>query len=106
MQSSMFIFEKASFASCHASTIAEVEAGKLLAAWFGGKDEGISKETVEQFQVALKQAGKSAAVQVYPDSPSCFLDPDSPYHEGRSDAKVIADAWRRIDEHLAAALKR
>ena len=60
---------------------------------------------VEQFRAALKQAGKSAAVHVYPDSPSCFLDPDSPYHEGRSDAKVIADAWRRIDDHLAKALK-
>lgn len=36
----MFIFEKAPFPSCHASTLVEVGAGRLLASWFGGKDEG------------------------------------------------------------------
>lgn len=35
-----FIYEKASFPSCHASTILEVQPGVLLAAWFGGSDEG------------------------------------------------------------------
>jgi len=36
----MFIFEKAPFASCHASTLVEPAPGTLLAAWFGGKAEG------------------------------------------------------------------
>lgn len=34
-----FIYEKASFPSCHAGTLIPVRDG-ILAAWFGGKDEG------------------------------------------------------------------
>jgi predicted neuraminidase len=37
--SSGFIYESAPFPSCHASTIAQTPHG-LVAAWFGGKDEG------------------------------------------------------------------
>lgn len=38
--SSEFIFTTAPFKSCHASTIAELRDGNLLAAWFGGTAEG------------------------------------------------------------------
>jgi predicted neuraminidase len=36
----MFIFEKAPFKECHASTVVEHEPGKLTAAWFAGDREG------------------------------------------------------------------
>ena len=35
-----FIFEKAPFRECHASTLVELPNGDLLAAWFGGREEG------------------------------------------------------------------
>lgn len=34
-----FIYDQASFPSCHASTIAETDGGALVAAWFGGEHE-------------------------------------------------------------------
>jgi predicted neuraminidase len=38
---SEFIFERAPFGECHASTVAETRGG-LVAAWFAGKEEGAS----------------------------------------------------------------
>jgi len=35
-----FIFERASFPSCHASTVIDLRGGDILAAWFGGSAEG------------------------------------------------------------------
>ena len=34
-----FIYDEATFPACHASTIAELKNGDLVAAWFGGKHE-------------------------------------------------------------------
>ncbi|GGE65904.1 putative neuraminidase [Pedobacter psychrotolerans] len=36
------IFNQAPFAACHASTLVELNNGKIMAAWFGGKHEGDS----------------------------------------------------------------
>ena len=58
---SEFIFEKAPFAKCHASTIVESESG-LVTAWFGGTDEGQSDVGI---WLSREEAGKwTAPVEV------------------------------------------
>ena len=42
---SEFIYERAPFPSCHASTIEQTGSG-LVAAWFGGSDEGNADVTI------------------------------------------------------------
>jgi carboxymethylenebutenolidase len=79
--------------------------GPVLAL-FGGKDEGIPPATIEQFQKAMKQAGKTAQVHVYPQCGNSFMDPDSPYFEGKADRAAISDGWMRIEKHLAAVLSK
>ena len=62
----MFIFEKAPFPSCHASTLVEVAPGKLLAAWFGGRDEG-AKDV--QIWMSRFDGGKWSAPEVVGTEP-------------------------------------
>jgi predicted neuraminidase len=52
-----FIYDAAPFPSCHASTIAQTDGG-LVAAWFGGTDEG---EDDVGIWVARKENGKWSA---------------------------------------------
>ncbi|MFL5245697.1 MAG: exo-alpha-sialidase [Gemmataceae bacterium] len=65
----MFIFEKAPFASCHASTLVETEPGKLLAAWFGGKDEGAADVKIWKAQFDGKAWSKPEIAAEEPGVP-------------------------------------
>lgn len=65
----MFIFEKAPFKSCHASTLVEVEAGKLIAAWFGGDDEGAKNVQIWASHFDGKTWSEPAVVGSEPNQP-------------------------------------
>jgi predicted neuraminidase len=83
---SVFVFEKAPFPQCHASTIAETKAG-LVAAWFGGTrekhpDVGIwlSRHDGQKWSTPTEVAsGVESAEKRYPCwNPVLFQMPDGP----------------------------
>ncbi len=57
-----FIFLSAPFESCHASTIVETRSGKLITAWFGGKNEG--SNDVQIWMSVKEKSGWSKPVQI------------------------------------------
>jgi predicted neuraminidase len=65
----MFIFEKAPFSSCHASTVVEHEPGKLMAAWFGGDREGAKNVQVWASNFDGKKWSEPAVVGSEPGQP-------------------------------------
>jgi carboxymethylenebutenolidase len=86
-----------------AKTVATLQAPML--GLFAGKDEGISKTTLAQFQKAMTEAGKKATIHVYPHCESGFMDPNNLGLTERPAEADIADAWSRIDKFLAAELR-
>jgi carboxymethylenebutenolidase len=69
-------------------------AGELrgpLLGLFGGADQGIPVEQVEQFEHGLEEAGVEKEIVVYPGAPHSFFDRTYEEH-----ADACADAWRRV----------
>jgi carboxymethylenebutenolidase len=69
---------------------------------YGGADAGIPIETVERMREALRTAGGTSEIVVYPDAPHGFFADYRPSY--RADA--AADGWRRLlawfEQHGAA----
>ena len=59
---------------------------------YGGKDQGIPLDTVEQMRAALEKAKVDAEIVVYPDAPHAFLADYRPSYV-EADAK---DAWQKM----------
>ena len=80
-----------------ASTVNGVAKGGLFAA----KDEGISPDTIQRFEVAMKKAGKRlAGAHVYADCDNGFMDPANRGRARAAAVRATADAWQRIGAFL------
>ena len=61
---------------------------------YGGDDPGIPRETIDRINAAMKAAGKTAEIVVYPDTPHGFLADYRPSYR----KEAAADGWRRLTE--------
>jgi carboxymethylenebutenolidase len=59
---------------------------------YGGADKGIPVENVEKMREALKEAGKTAELVVYPDAPHAFFADYRPSYR----REQAADGWKRL----------
>jgi carboxymethylenebutenolidase len=70
-------------------------AGELKApvlGLYGGNDQGISADQVEEMQQALKKAGGKSEIHVYPDAPHAFHADYRPSYR----KEEAEDGWRRL----------
>jgi carboxymethylenebutenolidase len=59
---------------------------------FAGQDQGIPPDKVKEFEEALKKAGKTADIKIYPDAKHGFFNDTRPE---AYNAAAAADAWQR-----------
>jgi carboxymethylenebutenolidase len=61
---------------------------------YGAADQGIPVESVEKMRIALKDAGKTAEIIVYPDTPHAFFADYRPSYR----KEQAEEGWRRMLE--------
>lgn len=61
---------------------------------YGGSDDGIPLEAIEAMQQALKAAGSSSVIVIYPDAPHGFHADYRPTYR----PEAAADGWQRLLE--------
>ncbi len=65
---------------------------------YGGKDQGIGADQIEDMQLALKKAGSKSQIYVYPDAPHAFHADYRPTYR----KEPAEDGWRRMLEWFKA----
>jgi carboxymethylenebutenolidase len=63
---------------------------------FGGADQGIPQEAIDEFEQALEQAHVPQEIVVYPGAPHSFFD-----RKAAEFATASADAWNRVQSFIA-----
>src|SRR2546422_3604035 len=61
---------------------------------YGGDDPGIPRDTIDKINAAMKAAGKTAEIVVYPDTPHGFLADYRPSYR----KEAAEDGWKRLAE--------
>jgi carboxymethylenebutenolidase len=59
---------------------------------YGGSDQGIPLESVEQMKQALRAAGSASTIIVYPETPHAFYADYRPSYR----KEAAEDGWRRL----------
>jgi len=59
---------------------------------YGGKDQGIPVESVEELRSAIRTAGGNADIHIYPDAPHAFFADYRPSYR----QEEAEDGWRRL----------
>jgi carboxymethylenebutenolidase len=59
---------------------------------YGGKDQGITQESIEHMRAALKAAGKDSEIVVFPDAGHGF---NADYRPSYNKA-AAEDGWKRL----------
>jgi carboxymethylenebutenolidase len=59
---------------------------------YGGADQGIPPESIEQMRAALKAAGKRSEIVVYPEAPHGFFADYRPSYR----PEAAKDGWKRL----------
>ena len=84
------------------ATIAAIQAPVLGS--FGAEDKGPRPEQALAFEQAMKKAGKTIDVKVYPGAGHAFANVNNPWGGYRKEA--AEDAWARTTAFLATHLKK
>ena len=84
-----------------AAAIARIQAPIL--GNFGGEDKGPAPDQVQAFEAAMKAAGKTADLKIYPGAGHAFANVNNPWGGYREEA--AKDAWARTVAWLAKYLK-